>query len=185
MLLYSITAGCGYRFTSIGTLPADQAEGPYQSALESGGCLITTIGINNKTMVPGLEDRLRYILSEELVKRGCSINNGVPKKSSDFLGLSKDGISIYGSITDFNMSIVAERSNQIALYEIIIRTDFRLIMPDGKELSKTFSSPFITDFKSGSRIEDIIMARDREIDKVMKDIALEVIYTIGMYGWER
>lgn len=159
VLLCSITIGCGYKFTS----PAAEL---YQSAIESPGCLITTIEINNKTMVPGLEDRLRYILSEELLKRGCIIN-------------TPDGISMYGSITDFNMSIVAERSNQIALYEIIIRTDFRFIMPDGNELSKAFSSPFITDFKSGSRIEDIIMARDREIDRVMKDIALEIIYTIG------
>ncbi len=162
VLLCSITIGCGYKLTS----PAGDL---YQSAVESPGCLITNIAINNKTMVPGLEDRLRYILSEELLRRGCTINN-------------KEGVAIYGSITDFNMSIVAERSSQIALYEINIKTDFRLIMPDGKELSKTFSSPFITDFKSGSRIEDIIMARDREIDKVMRDISLEIIYTMGISG---
>lgn len=149
LLLY----GCGYKFLS--------RESPTAST-STGACAVKEIIVNNKTYLPGLEDRLIHILSNELLKRGCDLNN-------------EEGSTIYAIIRDFDMTVQAERSNQIALYEINMRIEFNLLRPDGKGLKKTLASPFITDFRSGARIEDILLARDREIDKTIKDISVELI----------
>lgn len=147
LLLY----GCGYKFL-------------YQESTTTStvACVVKEIIVNNKTYLPGLEDRLIHILSEELLKRGCDLNN-------------EEGASIHATIKDFTVTAQAERSNQIVLYEINIRIEFSLLRPDGKGLTKTLASPFITDFKSGARIEDILLARDKEIDKTIKDISVELI----------
>lgn len=144
--------GCGYRFASLAP----------ESIQGNKTCLIKEIVVNNKTLLPGIEDKVMYILNEELIRRGCLLNN-------------EHGTSIYALVRDFSMTVQAERGDQIALYEIIIRIEFNIPMPDGNILSKTLSSPFITDFRSGARIEDILLARDKEIDKSIRDISAELI----------
>jgi hypothetical protein len=171
---------CGYKIAPSTRTP-NYAE--VNGSIKESDCKFV-INTRNKTFVSGLEDRMRYILTEELIRRGCAnITNCTMAKAGGFGGESKCGGSelksrlfyIEGVITDVNMNIVAERSGQIALYEVIINTFVTITTPDGKVISKNFSSPFISDFKSGARIEEIILARDREIEKVLRDIAIEII----------
>ncbi|MCX7794015.1 MAG: hypothetical protein N2257_06385 [Thermodesulfovibrionales bacterium] len=149
--------GCGYRFYS-----ASLSDNSDSDTLLERTCIIKEIIVRNKTHLPGLEDRLMHVLSEELLKKGCILNND-------------RGTSIYAEVRDFNMTVQAERSNQVLIYEIIMKIEFNISMPDGSVISRTLSSPFITDFSSGARIEDILLARDREIDRTIRDISVELI----------
>lgn len=160
ILISGFLISCGYRF---GT--ADLQINEVQA---HSNCSFN-IEIRNKTFVPGLEDRWRYILSDELIRRGC---NGVNN-------ITETQFQIKGSIEEIALNIVAERSNQIALYEVLLKAAFTLTMPDGSIKRGHLSSPFITDFRSGSKIEEILVARDREFDRVLRDISLELIQLIS------
>ncbi len=150
-------------------------EGPDKGSLRN--CNVNILLIKNRTTLPGLEDRLRYILSEELLRRGCRITGqGAELLPRHWQGKGGD-FNIKGEVTAFQMNVVAEKSDQAVLYEVNIKTRFQVSLPQGdREFSREFTSPFITDFRGGLTVEDTIASRDREIDRVMRDIAIEVIY---------
>ncbi len=162
LLSLSIFSSCGYKLAPQALTEYSEIKG----SIKPSDCRFV-INIRNKTFVLGLEDRMRFVLTEELIKRGCSLMAKAESETKQF--------HIEGVVADVSMNIVAEKSGQIALYEIVIRVDFEITSPDGKLISKHFSSPFISDFRSGARIEEIISARDREIEKVLRDIAIEII----------
>lgn len=199
IITLNLLSGCGYSLR--GTTSKEGG---------SIGCERNNLGgvkilhVKNKTFVPGLEDRLRFALIEELTKRGfCVKSLGIPEVGMDSeqklvvegspenrqIFRSNDeegkGISISAEITDIRLNPVAEKSGDVVIYELTILTNFQIHLPDGQVISKSLSSPFVTDFKTSEgesitspRIEDILIQRDWEIQKVMKDIAIEVIYLI-------
>jgi hypothetical protein len=170
-LTFTITislTGCGYRFTNCCFR--------HQTLNVTFPTCLFSIHIRNKTNLAGLEDRLRFILTEELIKRGCSLKEGsdINEKEKSTVSGATNYFHIEGAVTDFKMNIVAEKSDRVALYEVIITSQFSITLP-GAVISRTFSSPFITDFKSNAKIEEIIAQRDKEIDKIFHDIATEII----------
>ncbi len=149
-LILLIISSCGYR---------------YQTVSGNMECSVHIKEIRNSTFIPGIEDRLRYVLTDELIKNGCNLRD------------NEGSITITGRIEDVQMDIVAEKEGK-NFYEINIISYFSIVIPDKKIIERKVTHPFLSDYVSGITIEEIMAMRDREMERLLRDISKEVIMII-------
>ncbi len=125
---------------------------------------ITIDHITNRTYEPGIEDRMRKILTEELVKSGFTLD-----RSSDY--------RIYGSIDSLELRTLSEKSGVAVEYEVVIKGDFKLKTPSRIRNLRS-SGPFIVSFTSPANLQGVMALKERAIEKALRDLSDEIIASI-------
>ena len=153
LLLVSIAlpviTGCGYTVRNKASLPFESIQ----------------IGrIENRTVEPKLQDRLYLSLTQEFLKQGISVSPAASYKLS-------------GTIHSFDLRIVSERSDIASEYEVLMKADFRVTDPSGKDKEfKDVSSPFIVSFTvPAGPLEGLIARKEIATDRGIQDIATEIV----------
>lgn len=141
--------GCGYTIQ-------DRSGLPFPS--------ISIEEIANRTYEPRIDDKMREILTEELIKRGFLID-----RSADY--------KIYGSLNSFELRTLSEKAGVAIEYEVIIKGDFKLKTPRGVKNLRG-EGPFIVSFLSAERLQDVMAFRERAIEKALRDLSQELIISI-------
>jgi hypothetical protein len=142
--------GCGYSIQTRSVLPFPSI------AIEQ---------ITNMTYEPKIEDKMRIILTDELIKRGFIVGS-----TSDY--------KISGSINSFELRTLSEKAGVAIEYEVIIRGDFKLKTPSGMIRDLRSEGPFIVSFLSAERLQDVIALKEKAIEKALRDLSNELIISI-------
>jgi len=145
--LFSIF-GCGYSLHGKASLPFDTIR----------------IGtIENKTVEPKLQDKLYTALTEEFLKQGITVSPDA-------------GYKLSGTIKEFSLLVLSEKGDIAAEYEIVMKGDFTLVDPSGKQKElKNIGSPFIVSFSRPGPLEEVIAAKELASEKAIRDIAMQVV----------
>jgi Lipopolysaccharide-assembly len=142
---------CGYSLHGKASLPFD--------AIQIGT-------IENKTVEPKLQDKLYTALTEEFLKQGITVSPGA-------------GYKISGTIKEFSLLVLSEKSDVAAEYEIIMKGDFTLVDPAGKKKElKDIGSPFIVSFSGSGSLEELIASKELASEKAIRDMAMQVVGAI-------
>ena len=146
-LLLTVSS-CGYQIHNKAALPF--------TAIKIGK-------IENKTLEPKLQDRLYRALTEEFLKQGVDVHPGA-------------GYKISGTIHQFDLRVLSEKSDVAVDYEVIIKADFTLTDPSGnaKEF-RNITSPFIISFSGTGLLNDLIASKELASERAMRDMALEIV----------
>jgi len=146
---FSCLASCGYTLQTKANLPFET---------------IAIGKIENKTSEPKLQDKLNRILAESFMEYGISIS-----ASSRFI--------VEGDITQFYLRVLAEQSLTASQYEVVIRTNFRIVDSEkGTVISLTdVKSPFMTSFNATQALEDVLVQKDFATDKALLDLSQELV----------
>lgn len=144
-----LLTGCGYTIHNRSSLPFSS---------------VSIDRINNMTYEPRIDDGMRNILTEELIKRGFVVD-----RSSDY--------KIYGSLNSFELRTLSEKAGVAVEYEVIIRGDFKLKSPSGIRDLRS-EGPFIVSFSSADRLQDVMALKERAIEKALRDLSQELITSI-------
>jgi len=143
--------GCGYTIHGKASLPFDA---------------IQIDKIENITLEPKLQDRLYKALTEEFLKNGIAVYPDA-------------GYKLSGTIRQYTLHILSEKSDVAIEYEVIIKGDFRLIDPSGnmKEF-KDIGSPFIVSFSGSGPLDELIAFKELASERAVRDMAMEIIAAI-------
>jgi hypothetical protein len=148
-VLYALCQfGCGYQIHNRAALPF----------------MAINIGkIENKTLEPKLQDRLYTALTEEFLKQGVDVNPAA-------------GYKISGTIHQFDLRVLSEKSDVAVDYEVIIKADFTLTDPSGsaKEF-RNITSPFIISFSGAGPLNDLIASKELASERAIRDMAMEIV----------
>jgi hypothetical protein len=140
--------GCGYSLHSRASLPFD--------AIQIGT-------IENKTVEPKLQDRMYTALTEEFLKQGITVSPDA-------------GYKLSGTIKQFLLIVLSEKAGIAAEYEIIMKGDFMLIDPSGKQKElKDIGSPFIVSFSGSGPLEELLASKEVASEKAIRDMAMQVV----------
>jgi hypothetical protein len=148
VLFLLAVSGCGYQIHNKAALPF--------TAIKIGQ-------IENKTLEPKLQDRLYAALTEEFLKQGVDVHPGA-------------GYKISGTIHQFDLRVLSEKSDVAVDFEVIIKADFTLTDPAGntKEF-KNITSPFIISFSGTGLLNDLIASKELASERAMRDMAMEIV----------
>jgi hypothetical protein len=140
--------GCGYAIHNKASLPF--------GAIKIGK-------IENKTLEPKLQDRLYRALTEEFLKQGVDVNTAAEYKIS-------------GTVHDFALKILSEKSDAAVDYEVTIKADFKLTDPSGntKEF-RNVESPFIVSFSGPGSLNDLIASKELASERAIREMAVEIV----------
>jgi hypothetical protein len=140
--------GCGYQIRNKASLPF--------TAIKIGR-------IENKTLEPKLEDRLYRALTEEFLKQGVDVSPGAAYK-------------IAGTVRQFDLRVLSEKSDVAVDYEVIVKADFTLTDPSGntKEF-RNIESPFIISFSGTGALNDLITSKELAAEQAIRDMAMEIV----------
>jgi Lipopolysaccharide-assembly len=146
--LLSAAFGCGYTVRGKASLPFSA---------------VRIVKIENKTLEPKLQDRLYTALTEEFLKQGVDVN---PYARYE----------LRGTIKQFTLGILSEKSDIATEYEVTIKCDFKLTDPSGgiKEF-KDIGSPFIVSFSGSGRLNDLIASKELASEQAIRDMAEEIV----------
>ena len=142
--------GCGYTIQGKRNLP------------------FRAIAINkivNKTFEPKLEDRMQTALVNELMVEGFVIDNS-------------SGYKINGSITQFELRTLSEKSGVATEYEVIIKGDFKLIDSSGKTKELRNHGVFIVSFSSSEQLQTVIALKELATERALRDLSSEIVASI-------
>lgn len=152
-----LVASCGYTVQGW-SVPASQG-----ALLEVRSISIDQI--INRTYEPGIDDRMRDILAQELIKRGFKVDRS-------------SGYKIYGSINTFELRTLSEKAGVAVEYEVVVNGDFKLRSPSGMVRDLRSGGPFIVSFLSADRLQDVMALREKAIEKALRDLSQELIISI-------
>ena len=140
--------GCGYSLHGRASLPFD--------AIQIGT-------IENKTVEPKLQDRLYTALTEEFLKQGITVSPDA-------------GYKLSGTIKQFSLLVLSEKGDIATEYEIVMKGDFILVDPSGKQKElKDIGSPFIVSFSGAGPLEGLIASKELASEKAIRDMAMQVV----------
>lgn len=146
-----LIVGCGYTIQGKAQLPFEA---------------VTITKIVNRTYEPGLEDRMRTALVEELLRSGFVLHgNG--------------GHRIEGEITGFALKTLSQKGGVAAEYEVSIQGTFKLYDPSDTIRYLRDRGVFIVSF--GSAADDLtsVMARkELATDRALRDFSSEIVASI-------
>lgn len=145
-----ISSGCGY--TIHGT-----ADLPFRT--------ITVGKIVNKTFEPGLDDRFRLAIADELIRNGFSLEGNAAHR-------------IEGTINTFELRTLSEKSGITSEYEIVIKGDFILSDHSGRPRALKGSGLYIVSFQSTERLGGVMALKEKATERALKDLATELIASI-------
>lgn len=143
----ALGAGCGYRAMGKSDLPFSSVE---------------VASIKNTTVEPGLEDRLRFALTAELLRNGIRPGHGAE-------------YHVEGTITTYDLRVLTERSGIAMEYEVSVRGEFRLVGPGGSVKALSGGGVFIVAFSSSERLESVLALREKATDRALRDLAAELV----------
>jgi hypothetical protein len=140
--------GCGYSLQGKASLPFDSIQ----------------IGtIENRTVEPKLQDRLHKALTEEFLRQGIIVSPDAGHKLS-------------GTIKQFSLLVLSEKSDVAAEYEILMKGDFTLFDPSGNQKAlKDVGSPFIASFSGAGPLEELIATKELASEKAIRDMAMQIV----------
>lgn len=124
--------------------------------------------IINKTFEPGLEDRMKIALVDELMKNGLLIN-------------SSAGHKINGVINTYELRTLSEKAGVAVQYEVVIRGDFKLIDPSGKARPLMGQGVYIVSFLSAESLQNVMALKEKAIERALRDLSSEVVAS-AIYG---
>ena len=150
LLIAFSSAGCGYRIHS-------KADLPFQS--------ITISKIINKTFEPRLEDKMQVVLADELLRNGFAID-------------STSAFRINGIINTFELRILSEKASVAVEYEVVIKGDFRLIDPSGKERRLRSQGVFLVSFQSSGSLPSVMASKELATERALRDFSSEIVASI-------
>jgi hypothetical protein len=141
-------SGCGYSLHGRASLPFD--------AIQIGT-------IENKTVEPKLQDRMYTALTEEFLMQGITVSPDA-------------GYKLSGTIKQFLLIVLSEKAGIAAEYEIIMKGDFVLVDPSGKQKElKDIGSPFIVSFSGSGPLEELLASKEVASEKAIRDMAMQVV----------
>lgn len=155
-IILLLLTGCGYTIQG-------RSELPFPS--------VSIDRINNKTYEPEIDDRMREILTEELIRRGFVVDH-----SSDY--------KIFGSLNSLELRTLSEKAGVAVEYEVVIRGEFNLRTPSGAVKNLRSEGPFIVSFSSAERLQDVMTLKERAIEKALRDLSQELIISILVKPFE-
>lgn len=146
--ILSTLFGCGYAIRSKAPLPFNA---------------IRIVKIENKTLEPKLQDRLYKALTDEFLKQGVDVDPYARYQLS-------------GTIKQFTLGILSEKSQVATEYEVTIKGDFKLIDPSGniKEF-KDIGSPFIVTFSGSGQLNTLLASKELASEQAIRDMATEIV----------
>ncbi|MFN3479122.1 MAG: LPS assembly lipoprotein LptE [Thermodesulfovibrionales bacterium] len=146
-IILLLLTGCGYTIQGRASLPFPS---------------VSIDRINNMTYEPKIDDRMREILTEELIRRGFVVDH-----SSDY--------KISGNLNSFELRTLSERAGVAVEYEVVIRGEFNLRTPSGAVKNLRSEGPFIVSFSSAERLQDVMALKEKAIEKALRDLSQELI----------
>lgn len=147
LLSISILYSCGYKVYTKTDLPLKELY----------------LRVNNLTLEPGLQDRMRKIAYQTLTENGFSIT----PSANRVLDIQ---------IKNYRLVTLSEIGLNTVEYQIVM--DVRAILYDEKGIKiKEFtpSSPFMTFFRTTRDLQSIIAQRDLAIESLMRDICDDMV----------
>lgn len=140
--------GCGYSLHGRASLPFD--------AIQIGT-------IENNTVEPKLQDRLYRALTEEFLRQGIAVSPDA-------------GYKLSGRIKEFSLLVLSEKGDIATEYEIVMKGDFSLVDPSGKQKElKDIGSPFIVSFSGPGPLEGLVASKELASEKAIRDMAMQVV----------
>ncbi len=145
------TVSCGYRIHTKAGLP-------FQS--------IYLRNIDNQTLEPGLQDKMRKIAYQTLIDNGFSVTS-----SSDRV------LDI--QIKNYRLSSLSEIGLNTVEYQILMNVKVIMYDTSGEKI-KEFNpvSPFVTYFRTTKDLASIIADRNLAIERLMHDICDDMVRKI-------
>lgn len=148
LLLGFLILGCGYRIHS-------KADLPFQE--------IYLRKVENLTLEPGLQDKLRKIAYQSLSENGFTLTS----TSEKILDLQ---------IKNYRLITLSEIGLTTVEYEVQIDVKAILYTKHGEKLSEfNPSSPFRTVFRTSRELQRVIADRDLAIESLIRDICDDLI----------
>ena len=143
-----LTAGCGYSIYTKASLPFSEIRIGY---------------VENRTLEPKLDDKLRRALVEEFTKYGVTVTpRAVPV--------------ISGTIRNFSMASLSEKDDITVEYRFLIDADFIYQDSAGKVREiKNRGLPFIVSFSGSGSLPDLLATREVAERQAMSDLAKSII----------
>ncbi len=90
------------------------------------------------------------------------------------------GYSLHGRaslpIKQFSLLVLSEKGDIATEYEIVMKGDFILVDPSGKQKElKDIGSPFIVSFSGAGPLEGLIASKELASEKAIRDMAMQVV----------
>lgn len=155
--LYLITAlsvisssGCGYSIHGTADLPFRT---------------ITVGKVVNRTFEPGLDNRFKRAITDELIRNGFSLEDNAEQR-------------IEGTITTFELRTLSEKSGVTAEYEVAIKGDFILSYTSGRQKALRGSGLYIVSFQSTEKLGSVMALKQKATEKALQDLATELTASI-------
>lgn len=155
--LYLITAlsvisssGCGYSIHGTADLPFRT---------------ITVGKVVNRTFEPGLDNRFKRAITDELIRNGFSLEDNAEHR-------------IEGTITTFELRTLSEKSGVTAEYEVVIKGDFILSYPSSRQKTLRGSGLYIVSFQSTEKLGSVMALKQKATEKALQDLATELTASI-------
>lgn len=147
-LIFFLFYGCGYKIYSKSDLPFNE---------------IYLREVQNKTLEPGLQDKMRKIAYQTLIDNGFVLTSNASRildikiKRYQLVTLSEIGLTTveYQVVIDVQATVFDEKGNKIKEFEP--------------------ASPFVTFFRTTRDLQSIIANRDFAIESLMRDICDDMI----------
>lgn len=144
------SSGCGY--TIHGT-----ADLPFRT--------ITVGKVVNSTFEPGLDNRFRLAITDELIRNGFTLDGNAAHR-------------LEGTITTFELRTLSEKSGVTSEYEVVIKGDFILSDPTGRRKVLRGSGLYIVSFQSTERLGSVMALKQKATERALKDLATELTASI-------
>ena len=149
LLTAALISGCGYTLQGRSDLPFDN---------------ISLGTIENSTVEPKLQDRMSRLLAETLMEYGVDVRPSAANR-------------IEGTISQFNLTPVSEKSLSAIEYQITVVGDFRLVDVKTQKSQPllSVSSPFITYFRSSGTLVSVLAQKEAASESALRDLSRELV----------
>ncbi len=119
--------------------------------------------IENMTLEPKLQDKLRRALTEEFMKQGIRVSLGADYK-------------IAGTVKSFELVGLSEKGGIMVEYKVQVNAQFKLLDREGKVVTtRDISSPFIVTLTDQGDLGRLLAQKDIAEEQAMSDISMEVV----------
>ncbi len=149
LIITALISGCGYTLQSRSNLPFDEV----------------SIGtINNSTVEPKLQDRMNRLLAGTLMEYGIDVRPSAVYR-------------LEGTISQFNMTPVSEKSLTAIEYQITVVAKFDIVnvQTQKKETLLNVASPFITYFRSSGALVSVLAQKEAATESALRDLSQELV----------
>lgn len=146
--LLSAVFSCGYALHSKASLP-------FRS--------IRIDAIENRTVEPKLQDKLRRALVDEFLRQGIDVDQWAASH-------------LRGRIDQFALRVLSEVSDIATEYEVVIKGSFVVTDPSGQSREvRDIASPFIVSFSGSGDLTPMLARKEIAVEKAVQDMARQIV----------